>query len=173
MWQIYDRVSLLKYHLARILCKEVEICTVSSSKLTWAAHENYKKKEETTSLNLESVVGVARSSRIKGIFGTSDNETDPMGSPFPKDLSFLCSENWTCAEPSIRSMVKWKEKEEVDKLAGRRLFCRDSFEHWQDQCFLQKEKADIITQCSTKTLVRGDAGAGRRTRWTCGSTLKF
>lgn len=86
MSQTVQTIYIVRLIVSVTVRGEIELVTVMdfTHKSTCPDSE-----EETTSLNLESVVGVARSSRIKGIFGTSDNETDPMGSPFPRISAFF------------------------------------------------------------------------------------
>eukprot|EP00253_Pinus_taeda_P014538 PITA_14538 len=120
--KIIGEVTQLKYHVARLTGHDVGICTVSSSKLIQKALEAIdakdRKKEEVERNKVE------HASRSFGI-SSSDFEAEGSGrgsTPSPATVSanssFFVPRTGHGAQPSIKSIVKKKEKQEVDRVMG-------------------------------------------------------
>jgi hypothetical protein len=106
-------ITRLKYHLAKIPGHEVDICPNSTPEIMRIAN---KALED---------MGLAREYReakkaqfARGGGGISEEGSSAASIP-PSTSSFFVPRTTPGAQPSIRSMVKQKEKEEADKLVGK------------------------------------------------------
>jgi hypothetical protein len=106
-------ITRLKYHLAKISGHEVDICPNSTPEIMHIAN---KALED---------MGLAREYReakkaqfARGGGGISEEGSSAASIP-PSTSSFFVPRTTPGAQPSIRSMVKQKEKEEADKLVGK------------------------------------------------------
>eukprot|EP00253_Pinus_taeda_P015582 PITA_15582 len=146
-------VTRLKYHLARLSGHDVGVCTISSPELIQksleAIDEKDRKKEEAERNKAESA---GRS------FGISSPDFDVEGSgpsgrgstagtPSPATAnatarsSFFVPRTGPGAQPSIKSLVKKKEKQEAARVMGRCIFWSDlplsitkTNPFWQPMC---------------------------------------
>ena len=109
-------INKLKYHLAQIVGHEVGICEQATPKIVQIAnkslHDMNMKKDVRASVRTE--IGRSRTG------SESFTSVAPSSSTMPSSASTYCVPRTTpSAQPSIRSMVKVKEKVEADKLVGR------------------------------------------------------
>lgn len=119
----------MKYHLARLLGHDVGLCTVSSLELIQEAleaiDEKDRKKEEAERNKVE------RASRYFGIssfdFEAKGSGRGSIASAATASVrsSFFVPLTGHGAQPSIKSIVKKKEKQEVDRVMGRCRFWSD------------------------------------------------
>jgi hypothetical protein len=106
-------VTQMKYHLAKIPRHEVDICPNSSPKIMCIAN---KALEDMGLAREYREAKKAQSARGGG--GISEEGSSVASIP-PSTSSFFVPRTTPGAQPSIRSMEKQKEKEEVDKLVGK------------------------------------------------------
>jgi hypothetical protein len=105
-------ITRLKYHLARIPGHEVEICPKSTPEIMHIAN---KALEE---LGLTRDYNKAKKAQFAKTGGISEEGSSAASIP-PSTSSYFVSRTTPGAQPSIKSMVKQKEKEEADKLVGK------------------------------------------------------
>jgi hypothetical protein len=105
-------ITRLKYHLARISGHEVEICKNSTPEIMHIAN---KALEE---LGLTRDYNKAKKAQFAKTGGISEEGSSAASIP-PSTSSYFVSRTTPGAQPSIKSMVKQKEKEEADKLVGK------------------------------------------------------
>jgi hypothetical protein len=106
-------ITWLKYHLAKILGHEVDICPNPNPEIMRIANKALEDvglaREYREAKNAQFARGgceISEGGRIR-------SETHSSTS------SFFVPRTTSGAQPSIRSMVKQKEKEEADKLVGK------------------------------------------------------
>eukprot|EP00253_Pinus_taeda_P035915 PITA_35915 len=138
-------VTQLKYHLARVTRHDVGICTISSPELIQKAleaiDEKDRKKEETERNKVE------RAGRSFGISSpdfdaeSSVRSSTALPATASARSSFFVPRTGHGSQPSIKSLVKKKEKQEADRAMGRCLFWSDlplnitkTNPFWQPMC---------------------------------------
>jgi hypothetical protein len=104
-------ITRLKYHLARIPGHEVDICPNSTTEIMHIANKALEELGLTRDYNKAKKAQFANC----GIF----EEGSSVASIPPSTSSYFVSRTTPGAQPSIKSMVKQKEKEEADKLVGK------------------------------------------------------
>jgi hypothetical protein len=122
----------LKYHLAKIPGNEVGICTKSSEELVAKATkaiEEYSANKQYTEAKKKEMASRSRSrgsTHTHGAMGVESSEIHSSQSVMPTTTSsYFMPRTTPGAQPSIKSMLKKKEKEEADKLVGRCLLWSD------------------------------------------------
>jgi len=138
-------VSKLKYHLAKLLGHDASIYPIVTSKIMRSTHDSInakdRKKEETaTNKTKLAAFGLARSS------GVSTTATEGIGrgsteSTTERASFFFAPRTGVGAQPSIKSAIKKREKEETYWVMGRCLFWSDlhltitkNNPFWQPMC---------------------------------------
>jgi hypothetical protein len=111
-------ITWLKYHLARIPGHEVDICPKSTPKIMHIANKALEDLGLTRDYNKAKKAQFARTG------GISEEGSSAASIP-PSTSSYFVSRTTPSAQPSIKSMVKQKEKEEADKLVGKCLLWSD------------------------------------------------
>lgn len=140
-------VTRLKYHLARIPGHGIGPCTATTPEIirsgTDSIDENDRKKEEAAANKVEAAAfGHSQSSRVSiGGSGTEASGRASTGSPSMRASSYFVPCIGAGAQPSIRSVVKKREKKEADRVMGRCLFWSDiplsivkNNPYWQLMC---------------------------------------
>jgi hypothetical protein len=119
----------MQYHLAKILGYEVGNCPNSSPKLVVKATqalEDYGKKIYTEAKKKEIASRSKSNTHTLGAAGVDSSEIHSSKSAMPTTMSpFFVPRSTPDAQPSIRSMLKIKEKEVVNKIVGRCLLWSD------------------------------------------------
>jgi hypothetical protein len=105
-------ITQLKYHLAKIPGHEVDICPNSTPKIMCIANKALKD------MGLAREYKEAKKAQFARGGGGISEEGSSVASIPPSTSSFFVPRTTPGAQPSIRSMVKQKEKEEADKLVG-------------------------------------------------------
>jgi hypothetical protein len=105
-------ITRLKYHLARIPGHEVDICPNLTPEIMHIANKALEDLGLTRDYNQAKKAQFARTG------GISEEGSSAASIP-PSTSSYFVSRTTPSAQPSIKSMVKQKEKEEVDKLVGK------------------------------------------------------
>jgi hypothetical protein len=128
---MFGGVYRLKYHLAKI-GNEVEICTESSEELVAKATkaiEEYSTNKKYTEAKKNEMASRSRSrgsTHTLGAMGVESSEIHSSQSVMPTTTSsYFMPRTTPSAQPSIKSMLKKKEKEEANKLVGRCLLWSD------------------------------------------------
>jgi hypothetical protein len=110
--RMMGRITQRKYHLARIPRHEVDICPNSTPEIMHIANKALEDLGLTRDYNKAKKAQFARTG------GISKEGSSAVSIP-PSPSSYFVSRTTPGAQPSIRSMVKQKEKEESDKLVGK------------------------------------------------------
>jgi hypothetical protein len=105
-------ITRLKYHLAKIPGHEVEICPKSTPKIMHIANKVLEDMDLARDYREAKRTQFARGGGIS-------KEGSSAASIPPSTSSFFVPRTTPGAQPSIRSMVKQKEKDEADKLVGK------------------------------------------------------
>jgi hypothetical protein len=118
--EMFGGISRLKYHLAKIPGNEVGICPASTPEIVHIANQSIfdmnRKRDQREEMRLELA---NRSTSISGV-GESQSSGSHSTMPSPSTSSpFFVPRSVPRGQPSIRSMVKTKEKEEADKIVAR------------------------------------------------------
>ena len=112
-------ISRLKYHLAQIVGHEVGICEQATPKNVQIANKSLHD------MNIKRYVRASVRTKMGRSRTGSESFTSvaPSSSTMPSSAStYYVPRTTPGAKLSIRSMVKVKEKDEVDKLVGRCFF---------------------------------------------------
>jgi hypothetical protein len=112
----------LKYHLAKILGHDVDICPNTNREIMRIAFDSLeakdKKKDEKVARKAELSFRSSATSTPEGQ-GSGRGSTD---SGIERLLPFFPTQTTPEAQSSIKSMLKKKEKKEADRVVGRCLF---------------------------------------------------
>jgi hypothetical protein len=129
---MFGGVYRLKYHLAKIPGNEVGICTEASEELVAKATkalEEYSTNKQYTEAKKKEMASRSKSrgsTHTHGAMGVESSEIHSSQSVNPiATSSYFMPRTTPGAQPSIKSMLKKKEKEEADKLVGRCLLWSD------------------------------------------------
>ena len=124
--KMHGGVYRLKYHLAKILGNEVDICPKASEELVAKATkalEEYSANKQYTEAKKKEMASRSMprgSTHTHGAMGVESSEIHSSQSVMPTTTSsYFMPRTTPGAQPSIKSMMKKKEKEEADKLVGR------------------------------------------------------
>jgi hypothetical protein len=117
--EMFGGISCLKYHLAKILGNDVEICKASTPELIHIANQSIfemnKKRDQREETRLELANRYGSTSGV----GESQSSSSHSTMPGPSTSSpFFVPRSVPRGQPSIRSMVKKKE-EEADRIVAR------------------------------------------------------
>jgi hypothetical protein len=122
-------VYKLKYHLSKIPWHEVGICPNSSPELivkATKALEEYAENKKYAEAKKKEMASRSKSSiHTLGAVGVGSSEIHSLQSVMPTTSPFFVPRSTHDEQPSIRSMLKIKEKEEADKIAGRCILWSD------------------------------------------------
>ena len=128
-------ISRLKYHLALIPGREVEGCPNTTPELIHKAtkalddYQEVKQYKEAMRQELasktKSKTASTSTTHTLGATGVGHSGTNSSSTMPSATSPFFVPRSTPGAQPSIRSMVKTKEKEEADKLVGRCLLWSD------------------------------------------------
>jgi hypothetical protein len=113
--RMMGRITRLKYHLAKIPGHEVDICPKSTPEIMHIAN---KALED---IDLARDYREAKKAQFARGGGISEEGSSAASIP-PSTSSYFVSRTTPGAQPSIRSMVKQKEKEEADKCEKSRSY---------------------------------------------------
>jgi hypothetical protein len=123
---MFGGVYQLKYHLVKIPGNEVGICTESSEELVVKATkaiEEYSANKQYTEAKKKEMASRSKSrgsTHTHGAMGVESSEIHSSQSVMPTTTSsYFMPRTTPGPQPSIKSMLKKKEKEEADKLVGR------------------------------------------------------
>jgi hypothetical protein len=118
--EMFGGISRLKYHLAKIPGNEVEIRSASTPEIVHIANQSIfamsRKRDQRKEMRLELA------NRSAGISRVGESQSLSSHSTMPSPLAsspFFVSRSMPMGQPSIRSRVKTKEKEEVNKIVAR------------------------------------------------------
>jgi hypothetical protein len=114
-------ICRLKYHLAKILGHDVGVCsntTLEIMRIAFDSLEAKDKKKEAVAKKVELIVRSSTTSTLEG-HGSGRGSTD---SAIERSASFFVPRTSTGAQPSIKSMLKKRKKEEADRVMERCLF---------------------------------------------------
>jgi hypothetical protein len=113
-------IGRLKYHLAKILGHEVGIYPKSTPKIMHIANKALDDmgidREHREAMKAQFGRGGGGRSEEGG---TKSDTISSASATSPSTSSFFVPRTTPGAQPSIRSIVKLKEKQEVDKLVGK------------------------------------------------------
>jgi hypothetical protein len=127
MWESNVRWGIpTKIPLAKIPGNEVDICPESSEELVVKATkaiEDYSTNKKYTEAKKKEMVSRSRlrgSTHTHGAMGVESSEIHSSQYVMPTTTSsYFMPRTTPGAQPSIKSMLKKREKEEADKLVGR------------------------------------------------------
>jgi hypothetical protein len=119
---MFEGICKLKYHLAKILGHGIEVCGSTTLKIMRISFDSLeakdKKKNDVALRKAELSFTSSVTSTPKG-HGSGRGSTD---SGIKRLSPFFPTRTTLGAQPSIRSMLKKKEKKEADRAVGRCLF---------------------------------------------------
>eukprot|EP00253_Pinus_taeda_P017244 PITA_17244 len=140
-------VTGLKYHLARLSGHDVGICTISSLKLIQKSLKVIDEKDRKEEAERNKVECAGRSFWISSpdfdVEGSGRGSIAGTSSPATASArsSFFVPQTGHGAQPSIKSLVKKKEKQDADRVIGRCIFWSDlplsiskTNPFWQPMC---------------------------------------
>jgi hypothetical protein len=115
-------ICRLKYHLAKIPGHDVEFCLKTNPKIMRIAFDSLeakdKKKYDATTRKAEISVRSSATSTLEGQCSGRGSTDSGIGRFAP----FFVPRTTPGAQPSIRSVLKKKEKKEAERAVGRCLF---------------------------------------------------
>ena len=112
----------MKYHLAKILGHDVEVCLKTNPEIMKIKFDSLdakdKKKDEAAAKKVELSIRSSATSTLEG----QCNGRGSIDSGIGRFTSFFVPRTTPRAQPSIKSVLKKKEKKETDRVVGRCLF---------------------------------------------------